>query len=215
MPVDLILVPTPLERNHLEASLSDTSQLTIRCCGFGVVASGIMAQHWLAELRPRRVILVGVAGSYSDDITTGTAATFTDVNLEGVGVQQGDTVIPPEQIGFPQFQGEVNGSSFAIRDTLSLAPAWEPQSQAGLLTVCAASDALDIADARSNQYGGVIAEDMESYSVAVACLLHQLPLTVIRGISNRAGIRDKATWQIKSAMHAAAQALQTWLETER
>ena len=48
------------------------------------------------------------------------------------------------------------------------------------------------------------AEDMEGFGVAVSCVLADVPLQIIRGISNRAGDRDKRHWDIEGALHAAA-----------
>ena len=49
-----------------------------------------------------------------------------------------------------------------------------------------------------------MAEDMESFSVAVACTMARIPLTIVRGISNIAGDRDKVRWRIADALHATA-----------
>ena len=49
------------------------------------------------------------------------------------------------------------------------------------------------------------AEDMESYSVAMACQLQNTPLTVVRGISNHAGVRDHTQWKIDEALAAVAE----------
>jgi futalosine hydrolase len=73
-----------------------------------------------------------------------------------------------------------------------------------LLTVCAASaNAVDVAD-RLRRFPLAVAEDMEAFSVAVACRMAQIPLAVIRGISNMAGDRDKANWNVAAALEAAA-----------
>jgi len=47
------------------------------------------------------------------------------------------------------------------------------------------------------------AEDMEAFGVAMACHLNQVPLTVIRGMSNAAGERDKQQWQLDEALASA------------
>ncbi|MEZ6089306.1 MAG: hypothetical protein R3C05_14990 [Pirellulaceae bacterium] len=43
----------------------------------------------------------------------------------------------------------------------------------------------------------------KGFAVAVACKLHHIPLTIIRGMSNIAGVRDKAEWMIDEALDAA------------
>jgi len=41
--------------------------------------------------------------------------------------------------------------------------------------------------------------------VAMACKLARIPLIVIRGISNIAGDRNKANWNVKAALKAAVE----------
>lgn len=74
-----------------------------------------------------------------------------------------------------------------------------------LLTVCSASGSReDVAD-RLRKFPHAVAEDMEAFSVALACRMAKVPLTVIRGISNMAGDRDKANWNVTGALEAAAE----------
>jgi futalosine hydrolase len=76
-----------------------------------------------------------------------------------------------------------------------------------LLTVCAASaDETDASD-KLKKFPDAAAEDMEAWSVAMACCLNDTPLTVIRGISNVAGVRDKTRWNIEGALTAVADVL--------
>jgi futalosine hydrolase len=44
---------------------------------------------------------------------------------------------------------------------------------------------------------------MEGFAVAAACQLCDVPMTIVRGISNEAGDRDKENWQIQDAMNSA------------
>jgi len=50
----------------------------------------------------------------------------------------------------------------------------------------------------------VIAEDMEGFGVALACRLHCIPLATVRGLSNVAGDRRHAGWEVERALRAAA-----------
>jgi futalosine hydrolase len=49
-----------------------------------------------------------------------------------------------------------------------------------------------------------MAEDMEGFGVALACRLLGVPLAIVRGISNEAGDREHARWQVPAALAAAA-----------
>lgn len=44
---------------------------------------------------------------------------------------------------------------------------------------------------------------MEGFGVALACALHGVPLSIVRGFSNAVGERDPSRWKIPLALGAA------------
>jgi len=83
------------------------------------------------------------------------------------------------------------------------------QSQFGiegeLLSVCAASSSPSEAAIKKASNPAAIAEDMEGFAVAAACVLHSVPWVIVRGISNWAGDRDKDNWQTDRALQKTAE----------
>ena len=69
-----------------------------------------------------------------------------------------------------------------------------------MLTCCAASASEHDVRLKLKKHPGAVAEDMEGFSVAAACRLAGVPLRVVRGISNRAGDRNKNNWRVGVAM---------------
>ena len=205
---DLILVPTSLELRQLEEPGGFPGTPAVRLCGFGPVAAAARTSQCLAELRPGRVLLVGIAGALDPErAPLGSAHRFARVRLDGVGVGEGPLFQPPSRLGFPQWEGQPGAP---VLDTLELAP-----SGAGeLLTVCAAAASPVEARARRERYSGAVAEDMEGFGVALACHLAGVQLTVVRGISNLAGQREKRSWSVRAALEAARQAALEWLAHE-
>ena len=67
------------------------------------------------------------------------------------------------------------------------------------LTVGMASGDTQTADARFRRYGA-LAENMEGSAIAQTCLLFDVPFLELRGISNMAGVRDKAEWDLGAAL---------------
>ena len=67
------------------------------------------------------------------------------------------------------------------------------------LTVGMASGDIHTADARFRSFRA-LAENMEGSAIAQACLLFDVPFLEFRGISNIAGVRDKAEWDLGAAM---------------
>ena len=189
---NLILVPTSLERDRLGGI--GPGRGLVELCGFGPVAAAARAAALLAHLAPRRVLLVGIAGTLDPArLPVGAASTFDEVRLEGVGAGEGAGLVGPAELGFPQW--EDRGGQ--VTDRLPLVG----REGRTLLTVCAASRGADQTGRRAA--GGALAEDMEAFGVALACRAAGVPLTVVRGASNLAGDGDTAGWCVDAALAAA------------
>ncbi|MDP6410454.1 MAG: futalosine hydrolase [Planctomycetota bacterium] len=203
----LILVPTDLERRRLlDLGGFDADQGEPHLCGFGPVASAARSAWYLAELRPRRVLLVGIAGAFDLEAhPIGTAAEFGATAVDGVGVGEGRTFRGPPALGFPQWPGAQDTDTQEVGDRIAL-PSAAPGAADLLLTTCAASDSPDQAVLRRERFPDASAEDMEGFAVAMACLLGGVPLRIVRGISNEVGDRDPEHWRIPAALAAAHEA---------
>jgi len=200
----LLLIPTELERRRFldHGGLAPGSAL-VELCGFGPVAAAARTAQLLARLRPARVLLVGIAGAYDPEATpVGEAFEFAEVALEGVGVGSGAALVPPPELGFPQWPGAVaDEQTSPIEMRLPLAAGAEALPL--LLTTCGASADDAEARLRRERFPAAAAEDMEGFAVATACALARVPLCIVRGLSNRVGDRDPAHWRIPAALAAA------------
>lgn len=200
----LVLVPTELELSRLNDHGGFPPGIAVvRTCGFGPVAAAARTSALLARLSPTRVVLVGIAGSYDPGaLAVGTAVQFDEVAIEGIGVGEGERLLAPPALGFPQWPSPPRGA--AIHDRLPLTPLRSSLPKAKLLlTTCAASDSPAQASQRRARFPEAAAEDMEAFGVALACALEDVPLAVVRGISNEVGDRDPKRWRIPSALCAA------------
>lgn len=211
----LILVPTELEL----ARLADEGGFPAGCglvhlCGFGPIAAAARTGALLERLQPARVVLVGIAGSYDlARLPVGSAAQFRAAAVEGIGVGEGERLLAPPQLGFPQWPAREHAS--AVHDTLDLTVIERANTSGGtsgvpsgaigelVLSTCAASDSREHARLRTKRFPTAVAEDMEAFGVALACALASTPLTVVRGISNEVGNRDPKSWRIPAALRAA------------
>jgi futalosine hydrolase len=201
---DLILVPTSLELRRLEGPDPFPEGSVLALCGFGPVSAAARTAQCLAELRPRRALLVGIAGSLdAKRAPLRSVNAFARVRLDGVGAGQGAAFQPPSRLGLPQWDG---GPGAPVGETLELAG-----GGGELLTVCSASATPGEAALRRERHPEALAEDMEGFGVALACHLAGVPLTVVRGISNLAGQREKGGWCVDEALEAARLAALAWL----
>jgi futalosine hydrolase len=207
----LVLVPTAVEERRLEDHGGfDPGLGIVALCGFGPLAAAARTASLIADLRPARVVLVGIAGTYEPELLPiGRALDFDAVAVEGIGAGEGRDLSGPAALGFPQWPG--GGGAEAIHDRIVLAAgrARAPEHlrdrarTALLLSTCAASASPAQAAVRRERFPEALAEDMEGFAVALACALAGVPCHVVRGISNVVGDRDPAHWRIPAALAAA------------
>ena len=177
------------------------------------MAAAARASQLVGARRPERVVLVGIAGTYAPErLPVGTASSFDDVVLDGVGAGEGAALVGPADLGFPLWPGSVDTTPDAVYERLPLTPAGPGPATTShsrvLVTVCAASAGDGEARRRRERHAGALAEDMEAFGVALACVLHGIGLTVIRGISNLAGDRDHTRWRTGPALDAVGPMLE-------
>jgi nucleoside phosphorylase len=92
-----------------------------------------------------------------------------------------------------------------IQDAIQLSAHKHDHPLPGLVSVLAASATPAEAAWRHSRFPLGKAEDMEGFGVAVSCRLANVPLMIVRGISNRAGDRDHAKWNIAGSLDQAMQ----------
>ena len=199
----LVLVPTELELARIEDQGGlGLEGAEIEICGFGPVAAAARSAALIERRRPAALLLVGIAGTFDPGRwPVGTAASFEGVAIEGIGVGEGERLLAPPALGFPQWPAREGAR--AIHDRLALRPAASGARAALLLTTCAASDSPEQAALRRRRFPEAAGEDMEGFAVALAAELAGVPCGIVRGFSNVVGERDPARWRIPAALAAA------------
>ncbi|KAA1262335.1 Futalosine hydrolase [Rubripirellula obstinata] len=200
----LILVPTPGELDLIREHFPEPT-FAFQRVGFGPIVAAARSGALISRYRPSRVLLLGIAGAFDTDQTpVGTACRFDHVKCDGIGVGLGSNFQTAADVGWKQFSAD--DAMPEVNDGIPLVSTYNPAVPCAgpLLTVCSASASSEERDHRQRRFPGVAAEDMEGFSVAVACSLAGVPLQIIRGISNEVGDRDKANWQVEKALGAAA-----------
>ena len=187
----------------MAAGGSAFDQLRVELCGFGPVAAAVSAVKWLHADSFEAVVLCGIAGAYANsDIAPASAVCFSAVAIDGIGVCEHGAL----------FSGQALGFHPALPDCLDcLLPFPGAETADRLLTVCIASESSDQAAKRQHRYA-CAAEDMEGFSVAAACRSMDVPISILRGISNFAGDREKSRWCIPSALGAVADLISRQLD---
>jgi futalosine hydrolase len=180
-------------------------------CGFGLAAAGAGASHAAARLAAQGGVnglcLAGLAGTYDRDrAPVGSAIVGTAATCWGIGSGEGEAHRSAAALGWRQAWGDGRLTLECERLELTRPPT--STAVAGeILSVTAASASPEDAARRRAISSAALAEDMESFAVALAARLRGLPLTVVRGISNVAGDRDKASWRMPEALASARRLL--------
>ncbi len=201
---DLFLIPTEMERQvmlRVPASKRIPETWSIELCGFGLVSAAARASQRIAELGATRVLLLGIAGSLDDSLPLGSAMTFERVVCDGIGVGSGAGHRSAGQLGWHQWTGNETGET--IGDSIELSK--HHASRGALVSACAASADPAEAVQRRKRFPDALAEEMEGFAVAMVCRLHRVPLTIVRGLSNRAGDRRIDHWCVDAAIASATE----------
>lgn len=204
----LLLTPTEFEAERVKLSpgFSELERLISdwTVCGFGPVGSAIGTANAIEKFQPNKILLLGIAGCYRGLEEVGGAQFFSSVWMDGIGF---DSEIP----SFPQLE-TIPQSKLSLPLEL-----WCPQhlnrsigsaesneaKKSELLTVVNCTSNQGLVRARQARFSKCIAEDMESYAVALAGLSKNVPVAVVRGFSNVAGDRNQSNWKIELAIHSA------------
>ncbi|MFT7630577.1 MAG: futalosine hydrolase [Mariniblastus sp.] len=196
----LVLVPTEFELKFISSDLEiPNSQVAV--CGFGPVVAAARTMQLVGMHCPDRILLLGIAGSYDPAVGVGSACEFSKVACYGIGAGGGADFQTSGEMGWSQWPSQTPERT--IGDQLPL----QSLQQAGgqLLTVCSAAGNQDEVASRREKFPGVFAEDMEGFGVAAAGRLSGTPVSIVRGISNLAGDRNKSNWEIGAALAAAVE----------
>jgi futalosine hydrolase len=218
----LILVPTAVELQHLPQhflKMIERKGGAIELCGFGPVVAAARAASLTMGHQPQQVVLCGVAGAIGESLRVSSAYRFDSVACYGIGVGCGQHFRSASSVGWRQWSGDASTGdssgqalSLPIGDVLELSKLNKPSEQKLLLTTCAASQDESDVELKRAAFPRALAEDMEGFAVAAACQLAGLSLSIVRGISNRAGDRDHRNWKIAEAMQAAAALVEEMIE---
>lgn len=212
----LLLIPTEAERQWAGPLLDSLAPgIAVELCGFGPIVAGIRTAQLIAEYHPQRIWLLGIAGALDANLILGAAYEFDQVACYGIGVGCGSAFQSAGEMGWPQWpSASPKNDSLSITDCLSLGIGTPLTSERPrqLLTVCSVSASAEQAAWHKQKFPQAAAEDMEGFAVAAACALAQVPMRIIRGLSNTAGDRDHRNWQSALAMRSAVELCSSQVE---
>ena len=164
--------------------------------GVGMVATSYHLGRVLVSGTYDRVINVGIAGSFDTSIPLGKVVEIIEDQFSELGVQDGNEFIPLSELGF-DLSNDLSMKNAVLRNHQSLLDLPYPKLRAITVnTVHGSEDEIEKIRQRLNPQ----VETMEGAAFFFACKMAQVPCIQIRAISNYVERRNKANWDIPSAV---------------
>jgi nucleoside phosphorylase len=182
--------------------------LQVECAtvGVGLPASASGTTRELSQCTPRAVVLLGSCGLYPRRIEFRplTPVVATGVRLVDASVLQASAAFPaPMQL--------LCEPDRALSDGLAQI---DPSSLRGEVATTLGITTDDALAQTLGSKSGCAAENLEAYSVALACAAHDVPFACLLVATNAVGSEGRQQWQShqRSAAEKAAELLIQWLE---
>lgn len=179
-------------------------ELSVVLVATGVGKANAAAATALAlhDLEPRCVVLVGIGGAYpGSGLEVGDVALASSETQVDSGVGHGPGWEGLDAVGFPLLSTDppsYNRVWFDQRFVSRVA------RQLGVKAVPFGTSEAVTADPGQAEWlarrHGVAVESMEGAAVAQVAVGFGVPLIQLRGVSNVVGVRDKALWDVKTAV---------------
>jgi futalosine hydrolase len=208
----LITAATSMELASLKQQIPQHSKLSIQYAvtGIGVVSTVYHLMELLNKEQFELMLQVGIAGSFNNDLSLGTAVNIEKEVLAEMGVQENNEYKDIFSLNL----ADRNERPFSDGGLLN--PYQHLLSKSGLInTIAVTNNTIStdemIIDRYKNKYMASI-ESMEGAAFHYVGIMQSIPFLQIRGISNYVGERNKQHWKIKDALHAASEACQHLLD---
>ncbi len=197
----LILVPSKLELDMIASTpifaAAQTHGVRWELCGVGILNAARRSTEILLSQAFDKVLLLGVAGGFAGAMEPTEVGLFESARLFGIGIGDGNDFIPADRSELSRL------FSHPVSYSLDACPGITgPVSRGQIVTACSISASPAEADRKRIWNPEALAEDLEAYAVAEACHAAGVPLTVLRGISNVVGNRNRQDWRIREAIEA-------------
>ncbi len=182
------------------------TRIDILVCGVGPINSAIFLERAILKNNIKGVVNIGIAGSFDivklpiGSITIAKKEIWPEYGLKKKGyidhkglnlglIKLKDKKVIYNEIDIPVEQN-LNKIGLSFRDNFY---------RTTNLTVAGVTGTMDEAQKLKKRYMADV-ENMEGFSLAYTCLIHDIPFIEIRTISNLVGSRDLVHWDIKKAL---------------
>jgi futalosine hydrolase len=169
-----------------------SDRLDVLAGGVGPAAAAAATATALSVRPPYDLVLsAGIAGGFAGRADIGQVVLATEIRVADLGAETDDGFLSVDDLGF---------ASAAVRATAPALPGLDPR-RGIVLTVSTVTGTSRRADELAVRHDAV-AEAMEGFGVAEAARAAAVPVGEIRAVSNRVGRRNRAEWDVPTALAA-------------
>jgi futalosine hydrolase len=201
----LIIAATELEMSFFRAKMRGFNGLECICAitGVGLLSTLLKLTTEVNQHNPDIVVQLGIAGTFQDKNSIGTATVVKSESIPEMGVWEDNLYQDVFDMGL------IPENTFPYQNKQLINPHENLIRACGLPEVNAISVnriTTTVTDIMlySNNYKADI-ESMEGAALHYFCILNAIPFIQIRGISNLVGERNKSNWKIKASMDAVTE----------
>jgi futalosine hydrolase len=199
--------------HHVAAVGADLVRLV--ALGAGVVSAALTLGRLAALGLPEAAIMVGSAGALpGSGCGMGDLVAADEEILAELGVLAGPGQGDAGQMSLAGLVQRVALDRSLVDEVMAAVELAARMRRGSLLTVVGVSAEPEQAEARARRFQA-LAENMEGYALALAGRCFGFRTAEIRGISNRAGDRDKSRWDLNAAQERAQLAVLEYLKRRR
>jgi len=191
----MILVVTAVEAERAAVLRGVPTAAPVEVIAGGVGPAAVAAgTAWYLARNPgvTTVVSAGIGGGVLPRVQLGDLAVATRSVAADLGADSPDGFLTLDELGF--------GTTGVPATALDLPGA----VRGAVLTVSTVTGTAARADDLFARYPDAVAEGMEGFGVAQACLVAGVAFAEVRAISNAVGPRDRAAWKIGPALDALA-----------
>ena len=186
-------------------------ELNVLVTGVGTVATAwAMTKMISSGARPDMAINIGIAGSFRDEILTGSVVLPVSECFADAGIDSGNGFLTLSEAGlqdpdrFPFSRGRLNAENKYVN---MISGAFPTVNAITVNTASGSDDRIRNLEAKFNPD----IETMEGAAFFYVCLMEGIPFIALRGISNRVEIRNKRKWDINLALKSLSDGLKETL----
>ncbi len=187
--------------------------LILSVLGIGVVSAAMRLGRLAAFGRPDEVIMVGSAGALpKSNLRTGDVVAAEVEIMAELGLTCGLGLADAAALGLDGVEQELALDRDLTQRIIDAGGRTANIHPGRMLTVMGVTANHNQARARSRRFRA-LAENMEGYALAWAGWRWQVPVAEFRGVGNRAGNRNKETWNLELAAENAQRVVLNYLES--